>query len=134
MFNFLLFGFFKVRLGKDMVTVTSGEQMDLAVPMKKPRLAMAGSHCPQHSALLQLRLSRPDIRRDFNLFKLHNITIYLTRSLLMDINGANLLLLQIIRQQTVQMLLYICVSTFVVQISGSFPAGSENIEQIFKEH
>lgn len=52
----------------------------------------------------------------------------------MDINGANLLLLQIIRQQTVQMLLYICVSTFVVQISGSFPAGSENIEQIFKEH
>jgi hypothetical protein len=32
------------------------------------------------------------------------------------------------------MVICVCVNVFVVQISGSLPVGSKNIEQIFKEH
>lgn len=71
---------------------------------------------------------------DMDLFKLGNSVIYLTSSLVMDVNGFNLSLLQITLQWAMQTILCECVSAFVVQISGNFPAGLKNIEQIFEEH
>lgn len=68
-----------------------------------------------------------------DLFKLGNTVIYLTSSLVMDVNGFNLLLLQIVLQWAVQMILCECASAFVVQTSGTFLAGLKNIEQIFEE-
>lgn len=68
------------------------------------------------------------------LFRLGNTVIYLTSSLVMSVNAFNLLLLQITLQWAVQTIPCECVSAFVVHISGNFPAGLKNIEQIFEEH
>lgn len=67
-----------------------------------------------------------------DLFKLGNSAIYLTSSLVMDVNGFNLSLLQITLQWAMQTILCEWVSAFVVQISGNFPAGLKNIGQIFE--
>ena len=69
-----------------------------------------------------------------DLFKLGDTVIYLISSLVMDGNGFNILLLQILLQWAVQTILCECVSAFVVQTSGTFLAGLKNIEQIFVEH
>lgn len=69
-----------------------------------------------------------------DLFKLGNTVIYLTNSLVMDVNGFNLLLLQIVLQWAVQTILCECVSAFVIQTSGTLLARLKNIEQIFEEH
>lgn len=84
-------------------------------------------HC--HSEALQAE----NPGRDMDLLKLGNTVTYLTSSRVMDVNGFNLLLLQIVLQWAVQTILCECVSAFVVQTSGTFLAGLKNIEQIFEE-